>query len=271
MKKWQVCGIAAAIALAMTAGSALASYSSVVQADNPAAYWGFNETSGTTAADATGHGLDLTYQNAPTLGVPGAVGTAVAYDGATQYADRWDGNMILGGQSGTVEAWVNTTSSGFTPVANWYASSATGEEDQALFALYVSNGSARAAVRDVGSHYFDIGDSGTINDGQWHHLVMVLDQTNKGLNLYVDGQLKNSTGLTDFGNLDNTVGGNPPFSVGSYLYEGNRGLGTAAIDEVALYTYTLSGSQIQAHFAAVPEPMTIGLLTLGALWVRRKQ
>lgn len=48
-------------------------YAAAVLADGPIAYWRLNESSGTSAADATGNGHTGTYENTPTLGVTGVM------------------------------------------------------------------------------------------------------------------------------------------------------------------------------------------------------
>lgn len=62
---------------------------------------GFDETSGTTAVDSSGNGLDLTYQNSPTLGVAGVFsndGTGFTTTSAGgEYASRADGITVSGG------------------------------------------------------------------------------------------------------------------------------------------------------------------------------
>ena len=46
-------------------------YESVCLADSPEIFWLLNETSGTTAADASGHSLSGTYTNTYALGAAG--------------------------------------------------------------------------------------------------------------------------------------------------------------------------------------------------------
>jgi hypothetical protein len=55
------------------ASVALDHYARVVLADRPAAYWRFDETHGTTAADLSGHSRDARYVGHPVLGAPGLV------------------------------------------------------------------------------------------------------------------------------------------------------------------------------------------------------
>jgi hypothetical protein len=75
--------------IAVAAGSAsVDSYSQSVLADNPIAYWRFDEAPGsTTVADATGHGYSGTLQGGVTLGATGAVSGNSAAQGIVGLGD----------------------------------------------------------------------------------------------------------------------------------------------------------------------------------------
>ncbi|MGA2837334.1 MAG: hypothetical protein ABSF84_12130, partial [Acidimicrobiales bacterium] len=59
------------------------SYASTVLADSPAAFYQFNETGGSTAADSSGNGIDGTYDPGVTLGVPGPIASDPASSAVT--------------------------------------------------------------------------------------------------------------------------------------------------------------------------------------------
>src|SRR5438105_4551295 len=86
-------------------------YRDEVLADLPSAYWRLGEATGTAAADASGNGLSGTYQNAPTLGVSGALtgdsDTAVTLNGTTHYISVADNDLLDPGDTFTLEAWIN--------------------------------------------------------------------------------------------------------------------------------------------------------------------
>ena len=87
-------------------------YPSTVIADNPSVYWRLGETSGTTAADASGKGRPGTYAGGTVLNQPGALtgdtNRAVTFDGANDLVRR----SPIAGVSGTAistDLWLKTT------------------------------------------------------------------------------------------------------------------------------------------------------------------
>lgn len=69
----------------------LATYDAGILASSPSCYWKLNETTGTTAADASGNGCTATYVGGVTLGVAnginGSADHAPVFDGSTGYVN----------------------------------------------------------------------------------------------------------------------------------------------------------------------------------------
>ena len=117
--------------------------------------------------------------------------------------------------------------------------------------------------------------SGTdVFDDNWHHVVVTFDlnvDSNTVEAWYVDGAFAASTvqtGLLDYSGLQSwsspmiAAAGNPGYPY-NYL------VGT--LDEVAIYGYALDETTVAAHYAELPEPMTIALLGLGGVLLRRRK
>ena len=87
-------------------------YSSSVLADSPLAYWRLGESSGSTAADASGNGRTGSFLNTPTLGTGGALtsdsNTAVGFNGTDEYVTVPYAAALNPAQV-TVEAWAYPT------------------------------------------------------------------------------------------------------------------------------------------------------------------
>lgn len=225
-------------------GAGLYPYNAVMQ-DRPVALYRLAESSGTIAYDSSGNGNHGTYVGAVTLGATGSynptdsnTATTLSGTGYIKVADQTPFNFL---GAFTLETWIKgTDQSGW-----WHAISRWGSTNvRQRYAL---------CTETNGYPYFGIlksnvgnGITGTtdILDGSWHHVV----GTNDGsvLKLYVDGAFVTASaigvgGATDtdsvylmLGASDNGAGGNQMLP--------------NSLDEVALYDYALTNSQVKAHY-----------------------
>ena len=256
-------------------------YPATVLADHPISFYRLDEgpdnhtgNNGTIANDYIG-GFYGSYSNV-VLGVAGYSPTVdtdtAAGFGQVATTDSMipDINQSFGaatGQSATfsVEAWVQSVGEGPTTDAG-IVTVGYGGFDQ--FNLDCGGNPAGAStsphnfrfyVRDAvgGTHGATGGGTISPSDLRWHHLVGVCDEVHSNVVLYVDG-IKNAidTGFkSGLGILSPTT----PLSIGSR--RANTGsdyndqfIGT--IDDVALYNYALSSTQVLAHFyASQPAPV----------------
>jgi hypothetical protein len=155
-------------------------------------------------------------------------------------------------KSFSVEAWVNgyqpSTDSGI--VAKGYGN---GGEQFSLDTGGNSHG-FRFFVRDASGGAHVAASSFVPDYGTWHHLAGVCDQVNGKVTLYVDGLSVASASIgTNAGIMTSTA----PTTIGtrasssSTLAANNYDLQFAGnINEVALYGYALSASNVVAHFTS---------------------
>ncbi|HEY5549710.1 MAG TPA: Ig-like domain-containing protein [Candidatus Saccharimonadales bacterium] len=201
----------------------------------PVGYWQFNEGSGTTAADSSSSGYNGTLLNGPTW-VSGKIGSgALNFDGVDDRVEMGD-VLDAGTDNLSVSVWVKPTSS------------AGGRK------VIEKAGSANYALEDIGSnnYRFRISDGTNsqapqffvnLSDGQWHHVVVVLDRVNNVVaKFYVDGLEEPCSGgcgnnLKSIGDLQSTNS----FNVGTDWQGG--------IDDLRVYRQALNLSDIQALYA----------------------
>lgn len=226
------------------AGEAATTYAAEVLSDQPLAYWHFDETSGTTAADSSGHGNDGTYVGGVTLGSPGAItgdpGTSVTFDGLTAWMSAGDLFEFAGTAPCSFEAWVD-------PVLDGYYHNVLSRSDgqggaTTGYLMYLEP--VDAGLMDF-AHYSgstsNIAESNTpIATGSFTHLVGVYDGTT--LSIYGNGVL-----------LDQEPGTFPTPSTSSPFVVAAQSGGLTSwfsgrIDEVAVYGAALPASHIQAHY-----------------------
>jgi glucose/arabinose dehydrogenase len=221
------------------------SYSSSVLADSPLAYWRLGESSGTTAADASGNGRTGSYLNTPTLGAGGALtsdsNTAVGFNGTDEYVTVPYAAALNPAQV-TVEAWAYPTGGQGT-----FRSVVTSRDyapgNARGYILYASSANTWQFWLGNGDWAVVFGPPIVLN--QWTHLVGTYDGSTA--RLYVNGALAASAGASGF--LQNTVrplriaSGATDKTAPQYYLPGR-------VDEVAVYGSALSATRVQAHFAA---------------------
>ncbi len=260
-------------------------------------FWNFDETSGTTAQDSSGFGINGTLSATGAAFDPGAGlggGGAVSLSSGG-YVDMGNNYAFSGAQSFTVQEWIDTTDTSQAILA-----SRTYAENQDGYHLAMNNfnpgctdssynnkASAGVGNGNVGCSSFTPPSSTVVNDGQWHQIVA----TSGGgtLSLYVDGAFQGSvTGVNiqscptvDFlvGGVDLGVsgpGGTSVCGVGPAV-----GVYSGLVTDVAVWNDTLNSSQVASLFqnpnnafvAEAPEPASFGLLVagFGALFVLRSR
>lgn len=263
------CLVASLVAVALVGASAVAraGYVQEVIADNPTAYWRFEEgaagdlkPSGSAATDtASVHGG--TYQNGVPLVAGALPGTTSAdFDGVSDYVTTTTlGNFGSTMNTGlTIEYWVKTTETRTIRQAMGVLNQA----DATGLVVDFNRTSTLAADPPADRFNYYLRDASgerlsthtrydDYNNGAWHHMAWVVDDPSSGntAHIYVDGvevsqgkQANSPAGFTNF---------QFPFMIGANNSRGNPVAHTdAAIDEVALYGHPLSADRIAAHYAA---------------------
>jgi len=244
--------LAAAELLAVSAANA-SSYSATVLADNPVAYYRFEDEAGANmAVDSSASGLNPGIVNAdayalfPKLGQPGVGSNSISfhlYTGDNGLAQQsWVSVPYVAemNPSGpfTLEAWVRPTSLGgandwrspvgcfsgwgVTPYAGWF--------------FYQSPSATWIWVEQGGGVW--VGGV-PVRKNQWDHLAASFDGTT--VRFFVNGVFSGS------GN----AAGSPPNAINAFCI-GQRGDGACFfdgnVDEVAIYTNALTTNQIQLHY-----------------------
>ena len=200
---------------------------------------------------AQGDALDFAGANSGTLvGVvaytEGEVGQAFQFGGDGGYIDFGPNVGNFGTNDFTVEFWLSTVS--------------TGNEDllckrticnaDNLFEAQIQQGKLMMAVDGGASSYgfFGMLDTRTVNDGSFHHAVMV--RQGPTLLIYVDGVL--SIAGTQSGGQVADVSSGASFRVGTGPCVGVDGTSayTGALDEISLYNRALTPIEVQSLYAA---------------------
>ena len=166
-------------------------YNEAVLGDNPIVYWSLDETSGSTAFNATGNGFNGTYEGGVTQGVPGISGTAGEFNGQDDTAVdigtvQSGSDLDISNQSFTVEAWIKPNEIG---------------ERQAYFGIHKR---IRSDNNKSESLYFRLNENASVAFGDfpndletpdniievdtWYHVVASYDKDSDTNTIFVNGR-----------------------------------------------------------------------------------
>jgi hypothetical protein len=233
------------------AASSPNAYVSDVLADGASHYWRLGEATG-QLADWAGT-TSLNAGTTVTRGVAGAINgdsdTAVSVDGtSTGMASLAYGQLLDAPSTGTVEAWISTTTikggliAGFGNLQGGNSGSSTADRrlymdnsGHVVFGVIGANGTKYTAV-----------SGGTYNDGTYHHIAGSFSAS--GISLFVDGKRvavnRNVTSEKAYQGYWRI--GQDVVSGWSPLPSSSAFIGT--IDDVAVYPTALSTAQVAKHF-----------------------
>jgi hypothetical protein len=195
--------------------------------------WGFNETTGTTAADSSGLNNPGTITGATHVAA-GKFGGALSFNGTSNLVTVADANSLDLTTGMTLEAWIQPTAIG----SLWRCVILKEQPNSLIYALYAGDSVGRPAM-DVFTNA-DIGFSGStaLALNTWIHLAATYDGTTQ--RLFVNGvqvATKATTGAIKVSTGALRIGGDT-----SWANEWFAGL----IDEVRVYNKALTAAEIQA-------------------------
>ncbi|HML76423.1 MAG TPA: LamG domain-containing protein, partial [Anaerohalosphaeraceae bacterium] len=214
--------------------------------DEPLAHWTLDETAGVNVADSLGgHPGKLVNNDGSGAWVGGMAGGALMLDGVDDYVTIPGFKGVTGMRSRSCMAWIKTAGVD-GQILSW-GTNATGQK----WVVRVNgNGTLRAEVQN-GWVY----GTTAINDGQWHHIAVVLDSdgtpTVMDVRLYVDGVLDGGNSY-EMSSID--TGSDQDVTVGAFLPQPKYFAGL--LDDVRIYDYAVSGAVVanQVSPYVVDEP-----------------
>lgn len=216
----------ALLALPLTAPPAAA------QATVPVASYGFDEASGVTVLDASGHGNNGTISGA-TRTANGMYARALVFDGVSSIVTIPNAANLHLTTGMTLEAWINP--SAVSPA--WRDVIYRGSDNYFLEATSDQNGGAPTGGITVSGGSTLASASGPLTPNTWVHLAVTYNGAN--LILYVNGVQASSVART--GSIASSTS---PLQIGGDSVFGQYFAGT--IDEVRVYNVALTPAQIQA-------------------------
>lgn len=233
-------------------------YGTAILSDTPSGYWRLNETSGNTAADASGHANPAVYQSDSSsfaIGqpcfLPYAGNAAVHFNGGSVYGPYNTNSAILSqnyapalqpfayANTFTIEAWVKDASP--LPID---------ESDPNFGSRMIFTGNYGFGLTELNEpHFVTYGrkdyilSSAHVSPDQWHQ--MAVSFTGLDATFYIDGAKAGVVSVAHGGDSAQT---STQFAIGRRLSAEAPWLGD--IDEVAIYNTILTDEQILNHYQA---------------------
>jgi hypothetical protein len=217
-------------------------YRTTILADSPAIFWRLGESTGTIAADDSGHSDTGTYASGVTLGVAGAVigdaDTAVTLDGVAGAIQEISGaGAPTGSSARSLEIWFMTSTTTGQPLFNY---GTTGLLSQ--FSVYLAGNQIQ--IKDGTDPLLTFTAASSLADLAWHHLVVTYDGVTS-IAVYVDGVALGSAQATSAALV--TVLDLTGLEVGK---DNGTGFFTGTLDEMAIYPSALTAAKVATHFHA---------------------
>ncbi len=225
------------------AGQYSATYASIVIDDSPVFYWQCNEPSGASilnesivsnvcsfAGNVSTGASSLIYDSGYSLNFPDATGRAVS--GIVS---------VMSSTNFAVEGWIkfNSSPSGAGIISRWDSSNI----GQQSWLVAEQSGGIRFYFRSVSGGVLSVDTSTAVNDGNAHHVVvLVKPASNNGVQIFVDGQ-RNGTYTSSVTDVQISF---VPIVLGAY-YNGVTYF-SGMIDEVAIYNSAISSSSVREHY-----------------------
>jgi hypothetical protein len=170
--------------------------------------------------------------------VPGRKALALDLNGNNQYVDVPFSQSLALGNEITLSAWIKTSSTGKMGILKRGVNGGNFENND--YSLSMNFGKVYFGLGN-GTKFDVLNSKNTFKDNQWHLVTGVL-RNNNAMELYVDGNLVNSS--------VKTIPGTNPLSnqqlVGSF--KSNSLYFNGQIDEVKIWQYALTGKEIQQEY-----------------------
>lgn len=210
---------------------------SIAASAPPAAHYTFDEASGTTSADASGHGRTATLNGGAAF-APGRLGNGVTFSGSSQYVALPTG-ILSGATSFTFSAWVRLDT-----VTTWCRvfDFGTGTGVNMFLTARSSAGTARFAITTNGNGGEQrINAPSALPTGAWTHVAVTLSG-GTGI-IYVNkAEVARAAAITlnpaSLGSTTKNWIGRSQYAADPYL--------DGIVDDVRVYARALSASEIAA-------------------------
>lgn len=218
---------------------------STIGRDDLVGYWSFDDGNGARVADMSGNHHDGTVLGATPA--PGVLGMGMAFTGYGSGVDIEDGPDFALTDAFTIEAWFNASELHDGHNLIFFRGDGRPGLDPYFVTIYPDR-TLRFAIQNEAN---DIAwATAPVTLGQLHQVVAVFDRRAAAIELYLDGQIRTTTGtsITPLRLLDSSA--DPGIGIGHHAMRTGNDYGfIGTIDEVRLYRRPLDASEVADHFS----------------------
>ncbi len=211
------------------------------------AHWKFDETIGTTTSDFSENDNTGTISGA--TWTQGINGNALNFDGINDYVEVQRSTSLdsINSQT-TIEVWIKSplTTRG-TIIEKWLYNPT---DDRSYVLTAETDGTIKLLLSSNGLYPSNSGNLSSANKvlpDTWTHIAVTSDGTN--MKMYINGVLDPSTATSPSGGIYSS-GANIHFGAWQYATNGKTAYFKGIMDEVKLYNYAFSASEILANYNA---------------------
>ena len=224
---------------------------------SPEGYWRFDEDSGTTAYDSSPNANNGGLSATNVVWTAGKINSGLSF--SAKYVTMGTPSALeFNNTSFSLVSWFNSTSTAHSRFVSSGLYNAASGFEFGLNTINTGGVGGNLGANGTAANVASFGTTTTFNDGNWHQAAMVVDQTAKTVQIYVDGvaqPLTNANCGTVSGtiknfsscSLVNTYSTTEPFTLGAYKSATGGIVAqpfTGSLDEVGVYGNALSDPQI---------------------------
>lgn len=204
---------------------------------NLVSLWHFDDALGSTKIRNSANKTLSAFTGSLSIGVAGKIGTAASFDGSTSFFTSTNSvSTNVSTSAFTISAWIKTTSANNEQIISYSAAHSP---------LGINGGKLQFTLSSVTT-----AGTATINDGNWHHVVVSGSGTT--CKVYLDGNtttadITYTCAATSMGTIA-SVG--RLYGTASNYYKG-------MLDEVAVWTRALSTTEIQQLYRRGANTLTV--------------
>ena len=153
--------------------------------------YAFNESSGTTTADASGHGLTGTLTSGAIFTTAGKNGNALSLDGVNDYVNLANPTALRLAGSITISAWIYATSNPIDDAAIVSKRTAAGVGFQLDTTIDTGPRTIGFKLTNTSGGQMLRYGSSTLQLNTWYYVTGVYNAASQTLDVYLNGQLDN--------------------------------------------------------------------------------